>query len=199
MCSGTALLYRIPKIVIGENRTFRGPEDYMRSRGVELTVVDERRVYPVDAGVHQGATGAVERGYRGGVSSDSDNIMILRRGITGFFKCDQLGDIPEFAFREFKQNVYTTATSQGYTVSKSSKAGATPNFHTAIVECVSKTMLILGHATYPSFAFSEPFSESWLRLQFIDDDTISEEIVRLFPTVTIAFAQQLNQKLTDDD
>src|SRR5690242_3376449 len=34
MCSGTALLYRIPRIVVGENRTFRGPEDYVRSRGV---------------------------------------------------------------------------------------------------------------------------------------------------------------------
>jgi cytosine deaminase len=30
MCSGTALLYRIPRIVVGENRTFRGPEDYVR-------------------------------------------------------------------------------------------------------------------------------------------------------------------------
>lgn len=40
MCSGTVLLYGIPKIVIGENRTFRGPEDYIRSRGVELVVVD---------------------------------------------------------------------------------------------------------------------------------------------------------------
>src|SRR6476646_928333 len=39
MCSGTALLYRIPRIVIGENRTFRGPEDYVRSRGVALEVV----------------------------------------------------------------------------------------------------------------------------------------------------------------
>jgi cytosine/creatinine deaminase len=41
MCSGTALLYRIPRIVIGENRTFQGPEDYMRSRGVELELVDD--------------------------------------------------------------------------------------------------------------------------------------------------------------
>ncbi len=41
MCSGTALLYRIPRIVIGENRTFRGPEDYVRSRGVELENVDD--------------------------------------------------------------------------------------------------------------------------------------------------------------
>jgi cytosine deaminase len=41
MCSGTALLYRIPRIVIGENRTFRGPEDYTRSRGIELEIVDD--------------------------------------------------------------------------------------------------------------------------------------------------------------
>jgi cytosine deaminase len=41
MCSGTALLYRIPRIVIGENRTFRGPEDYLRQRGVELDIRDD--------------------------------------------------------------------------------------------------------------------------------------------------------------
>jgi cytosine deaminase len=40
MCGGTALLYGIPRIVIGENRTFRGPENYLRSRGVELEIVD---------------------------------------------------------------------------------------------------------------------------------------------------------------
>jgi cytosine deaminase len=43
MCSGTALLYRIPRIVVGENRTFQGPEDYVRSRGVELVIVDDPR------------------------------------------------------------------------------------------------------------------------------------------------------------
>jgi cytosine deaminase len=41
MCSGTVLLYGIPRVVIGENRTFRGPEDYVRSRGVELVIVDD--------------------------------------------------------------------------------------------------------------------------------------------------------------
>jgi cytosine deaminase len=41
MCSGTALLYKIPKIVIGENQTFRGPEDYLRSRGVELVLLND--------------------------------------------------------------------------------------------------------------------------------------------------------------
>lgn len=40
MCSGAALLYKIPRIVIGENRTFQGPEAYLRSRGVELVIAD---------------------------------------------------------------------------------------------------------------------------------------------------------------
>jgi len=40
MCSGTSLLYKITKIVIGENQTFRGPEEYLRSRGVELTILN---------------------------------------------------------------------------------------------------------------------------------------------------------------
>ena len=43
MCTGAILLYRIPKVVIGENRTFRGAEDLLRSRGVEVTVVDDER------------------------------------------------------------------------------------------------------------------------------------------------------------
>jgi cytosine deaminase len=41
MCSGAVLLYGIPRVVIGENRTFRGPEDHVRSRGVELEIVDD--------------------------------------------------------------------------------------------------------------------------------------------------------------
>ena len=40
MCSGTALLYKIPHIVVGENQTFCGPEDYLRSRGVRVDVID---------------------------------------------------------------------------------------------------------------------------------------------------------------
>jgi cytosine deaminase len=41
MCSGAILLYRIPRVVIGESRTFRGPEDYLRSRGVALDLLDD--------------------------------------------------------------------------------------------------------------------------------------------------------------
>ncbi|WP_027359678.1 nucleoside deaminase [Desulforegula conservatrix] len=40
MCSGAILLYGIPEIVIGENRTFMGEEDLLKSRGVKVTVVD---------------------------------------------------------------------------------------------------------------------------------------------------------------
>jgi cytosine deaminase len=40
MCSGAVLLYKIPNVIIGENRTFRGPEDYLRSRGVKVQVAD---------------------------------------------------------------------------------------------------------------------------------------------------------------
>lgn len=42
MCSGAVLLYGIPKVIIGENRTFCGPEDYVRSRGVEVVVIDNQ-------------------------------------------------------------------------------------------------------------------------------------------------------------
>ncbi|MDZ4350550.1 MAG: nucleoside deaminase [Xanthomonadaceae bacterium] len=43
MCSGAILLYGIPRVVIGENRSFMGEEDLLRSRGVELTVLDNPR------------------------------------------------------------------------------------------------------------------------------------------------------------
>jgi cytosine/creatinine deaminase len=42
MCSGAILLYRIRRVVVGENRNFQGPEAYLRSRGVEVAIVDSR-------------------------------------------------------------------------------------------------------------------------------------------------------------
>ena len=41
MCSGAILLYKIPRVIVGENRTFRGPEDYLTARGVQVTVCDD--------------------------------------------------------------------------------------------------------------------------------------------------------------
>lgn len=43
MCSGAILLYGIPRVVIGENRTFMGEEELLKSRGVEVTVLDDPR------------------------------------------------------------------------------------------------------------------------------------------------------------
>ena len=42
MCTGAILLYKIPRVIIGENRTFLGAEDLLRSRGVQVTVLDDQ-------------------------------------------------------------------------------------------------------------------------------------------------------------
>ena len=41
MCTGTSLLFRIPRVIIGENRNFLGAEDFFRERGVTLKVIDD--------------------------------------------------------------------------------------------------------------------------------------------------------------
>ena len=43
MCSGTAILYKMPVVVIGENKTFQGAEEWMRQQGIELHVLDDER------------------------------------------------------------------------------------------------------------------------------------------------------------
>jgi cytosine deaminase len=41
MCSGAILLYKIPHVIVGENTTFQGPEDYIRSQGVTVEVLND--------------------------------------------------------------------------------------------------------------------------------------------------------------
>ena len=43
MCSGAILLYGIPRVIVGENRTFRGEEELLRSRGVHVEVINDTR------------------------------------------------------------------------------------------------------------------------------------------------------------
>jgi cytosine deaminase len=43
MCSGAILLYSIPRVIVGENRTFLGEEELLRARGVEVEVRDDAR------------------------------------------------------------------------------------------------------------------------------------------------------------
>ena len=47
MCSGAILLYKIPKVVIGENRSFQGPEAYLESRGVKLVQLDSDECHQI--------------------------------------------------------------------------------------------------------------------------------------------------------
>ena len=53
MCTGAILLYGIPTVVIGENRTFQGPEDLLVQSGVEVVVVDDQRCFDMMAGFIQ--------------------------------------------------------------------------------------------------------------------------------------------------
>src|SRR5215472_14312555 len=41
MCSGAIVLYKIPRVVVGENRTFLGAEDYLRANGIRVEVADD--------------------------------------------------------------------------------------------------------------------------------------------------------------
>lgn len=41
MCTGAILLYKIPRVIVGENRTFYGGEDLLRARGVDVAVADD--------------------------------------------------------------------------------------------------------------------------------------------------------------
>jgi creatinine deaminase len=43
MCSGTAVLHRVRRVVIGENRNFLGREDWLREAGVEVVILDDPR------------------------------------------------------------------------------------------------------------------------------------------------------------
>ncbi|MEX0775564.1 MAG: nucleoside deaminase [Phycisphaeraceae bacterium] len=43
MCTGTSLLYRIPRVIIGENRNFMGAEDLFHARGIELINLEDQR------------------------------------------------------------------------------------------------------------------------------------------------------------
>ena len=42
MCTGAMLLYKIPKVIIGENKTFMGGEDLLKSRGIDVEVLDNK-------------------------------------------------------------------------------------------------------------------------------------------------------------
>lgn len=65
MCSGAILLYGIPRVVIGENRTFMGEEELLRARGVEVTVMDDAACADLMRRFIEERARCLERGHRG--------------------------------------------------------------------------------------------------------------------------------------
>ena len=63
MCTGAILLYGIPRVVIGENRTFLGAEELLRANGVEVIVADDQRCIDMMNGFSTGSPRALERGH----------------------------------------------------------------------------------------------------------------------------------------
>ena len=47
MCTGAVLLYKIPRVVVGENKTFLGEEALLKSRGVEVSVINDDACYQI--------------------------------------------------------------------------------------------------------------------------------------------------------
>jgi len=50
MCSGAIVLYKIPRVIVGENRTFLGAEEYMRTNGIQVEVVQDEECIRLMAG-----------------------------------------------------------------------------------------------------------------------------------------------------
>lgn len=123
--------------------------------------------------------------------------MILRRGITSFFNWDERGAIPEFTFAEFKRIVFAVATNQRLSVSQLTERSVTPNFHVARLDDSEMSILLLGHSTYPLIAFAKPENADATKLLFVDCSRIADAMQNLFPDVTIADANELNQELTE--
>ena len=65
MCSGAILLYRIPRVIVGENVTFMGEEELLRSRGVIVEVLQDPRCIELMKRVHPREPEPLERRHRG--------------------------------------------------------------------------------------------------------------------------------------
>ena len=122
--------------------------------------------------------------------------MIVRVGITSFYSRNVL---PEFLFDDFKRIAYACAIPCGYTVAALFERGVTPNFHTAVLESDNDRVHLLGHSTYPIFAFAEPREDHSCQLVFRDQPLISEALQRLYPDVEVASLEELSSPISKSD
>lgn len=125
--------------------------------------------------------------------------MLLRRGITGFYKWDDRHDMPEFTFAEFKRIAFAVAAEQRLVVSQLIEGRVTPNFHSVQLDNSEISIRMIGHSTYPLIAFAEPANTDATPMRFVDCPPIGNTIQNLFPVVTIAATHELTRGLTDSD
>ncbi len=80
MCSGSILLlYGIRRVIVGENRTFLGEEDLLRSRGVKVEALDDPRCQALDGGGHSRSPFPLGGGYRRVGGAGGGRTRTLRR------------------------------------------------------------------------------------------------------------------------
>jgi len=125
--------------------------------------------------------------------------MILKRGITSFFNWDDRGVIPELSFTEFKRILFAAAATPSMSVGQCVERSVTPNFHSALLRVDGSDLSILGHSTYPIFAFAQPWQPNTHVLAFVDCSVMALEITRLFPDTTVATSEEMNRLLTETD
>lgn len=90
MCSGAILLYGIPRVVIGENTTFKGEEELLKSRGVEVLVLNNKECYSLlqsfikqNLSVWYEDIGYCETCYNDGSKQDSNERLLPRKSMVG--------------------------------------------------------------------------------------------------------------------
>lgn len=122
--------------------------------------------------------------------------MIVRVGITSLYSRKRL---PEFSFDDFKRMAYGCAIPCAYTVAALLERGVTPNFHTAVLENQNCRVHLLGHSTYPIFAFAEPREVHSCQLVFRDELQISEVLKQSYPHVEVATLEELSSPISKSD
>ncbi len=125
--------------------------------------------------------------------------MKLKRGITSFFNRNDGNTIPKFTFFEFKRVVFAVANSVSLHVTELTESEFTPNFHSAHLNNSNTSLTVVGHSSYPIFAFCKPFKQHECQLHFVNRTTIAIEMKYIFPYVTVATVEELNREPTKID
>lgn len=96
-------------------------------------------------------------------------MVLLKRGITGFFNWNLRETLPEVNFKEFKQACYFCARHAGYKSLSCTPKNVTPNFHYCLIQKNNETIGVLCNSIYPLIAFCNPLNENSCAIHFVDN------------------------------